>query len=99
MREEQFRLRAPKSIGKTGRSEKNQLGRALADIDSDSPLFVDALGDQDRSGVTYKSQTTRHEWFGFVWCQSYKKHLYPRTWLMVKLGISKLQLETPRPFR
>ncbi|KAI8504979.1 hypothetical protein Bbelb_170880 [Branchiostoma belcheri] len=31
-----------------GGQKKGKLGRALADVDSDSPLFVDALGDQGR---------------------------------------------------
>ncbi|KAI8496659.1 hypothetical protein Bbelb_253140 [Branchiostoma belcheri] len=46
---------------KLGVRKKVKLGRALADVDSDSPLFVDALGDQGsrpglveaRSSVTF----------------------------------------------
>ncbi|KAI8514984.1 hypothetical protein Bbelb_075750 [Branchiostoma belcheri] len=36
---------------KLGERKKVKLGRALADVDSDSPLFVDALGDQGRRRV------------------------------------------------
>ncbi|KAI8522044.1 hypothetical protein Bbelb_017980 [Branchiostoma belcheri] len=45
-------LRAPMALPfqnpsvKLGERKKVKLGRALADVDSDSPLFVDALGDQ-----------------------------------------------------
>ncbi|KAI8483839.1 hypothetical protein Bbelb_383660 [Branchiostoma belcheri] len=35
---------------KLGGRKKVKLGRALADVDSDSPLFVDALGGQGRGG-------------------------------------------------
>ncbi|KAI8513755.1 hypothetical protein Bbelb_080790 [Branchiostoma belcheri] len=39
---------------------KVKLGRALADVDSDSPLFVDALGDQGRGQIVelIKKKTT-----------------------------------------
>ncbi|KAI8507307.1 hypothetical protein Bbelb_146870 [Branchiostoma belcheri] len=50
------RLRAPSNRRsplkiyriKLGERKKVKLGRALADVDSDCPLFVDALGDQGR---------------------------------------------------
>ncbi|KAI8502109.1 hypothetical protein Bbelb_205210 [Branchiostoma belcheri] len=63
------KLRAPSALPaqnpsvKLGEWKKGKLGRALADVDSDSPLFVDALEDQGRrsSAVTgHPSQGGTH---------------------------------------